>query len=590
MKLGFKRSPQEVQVLGGGVGTANAWIPLVLDLARLRYRTPTLDSTSPYASLREYWKPLLPDKFDNGESAVVAIVDSGLMSEHPWIAGQIDPSRTHDCTAEGTVEDLCGHGTLVALLFLSTTPAPPKLINVKVTEADGRGSTKTLRCGLAWLTAYQRAHPNQRVTANMSVGVFRTTLFGLRPCRGRCSVCRAAIRTARAGVTIVAAAGNTPGRTACPATAGLRGRHPGIVAMGAMVEGSGKGEFLGPGTVPPFDDHSITAIADNVDDPERQSVLRSALKAYERGDALGRVESTFMLGVALVAAGNEQEALRAFTKAAAAGFMQAEVDAGVILRRRGETDAAERAYRRADEAGISEGSYNLGVVLKERGETSGALAAYRRADQLGMSQATFNLASLLAELGDEEGAEAAYRRAADNGHAGAANNLGALLQQRGNRADAIDAYRHSDKLGSADGSYNLALILLKEGDEEGAQAALHRADERGHREAPFVLGTQAENRGDIQSAETYYRRADRRGSASAAFNLGILLRNAGDLAGAEAAWRRGDERGHAGAAHDLGLLFYHRGDKREARTAWERAATRGDERAYHNLQVLAREE
>lgn len=166
--------------------------------------------------------------------SVLVIVDSGIREDHPWLRGLV--TRGANFTAED-FKDHCGHGTSAALMAVATFPFPPRLISVKVAEADGIGRLRALVGALEWVGNYQRCHPETIVTANLPLGVYsRSWLPG--GCRSRCSVCRAALAAAASGAGIVAAAGNTPGRTACPATAGLvPGR--GITAVGSMSPQSG---------------------------------------------------------------------------------------------------------------------------------------------------------------------------------------------------------------------------------------------------------------------------------------------------------------------------------------------------------------
>ncbi len=64
-----------------------------------------------------------------------AILDTGLLSEHPLINGRV--AEEVDFTGEGP-EDGNGHGTAVAIRI--TIPDIPRYANVKVVKANGRGS------------------------------------------------------------------------------------------------------------------------------------------------------------------------------------------------------------------------------------------------------------------------------------------------------------------------------------------------------------------------------------------------------------------------------------------------------------------
>lgn len=175
-----------------------------------------------------------------GQYTALAIVDSGLLTAHPWIAARLIESV--DFTGEG-VEDFNGHGTLVALLALLQTPET-KLINVKIVDASGEGTETSLVEALKWCAKVAKKRSDLFFTANLSLGIYRN-------CRGNCRVCRAAIKTRRAGVLLVAAAGNKgPEQASCPQTAGLLGHFPVIAALdqetGMPMPYSGKGNLAAP--------------------------------------------------------------------------------------------------------------------------------------------------------------------------------------------------------------------------------------------------------------------------------------------------------------------------------------------------------
>src|SRR2546429_450082 len=131
----------------------------------------------------------------------VAILDTGLLSNHPWLKRRIVGAV--DFTGEG-VEDRNGHGTAVALVLLAGTPYV-NLLNVKVLYEDADGTEEDLVEGLRW------AAKNRATSINVSLGIHR-------PCDGSCDVCSEANRIVKeCGILISAAAGND-GLT-CPARA-----------------------------------------------------------------------------------------------------------------------------------------------------------------------------------------------------------------------------------------------------------------------------------------------------------------------------------------------------------------------------------
>ena len=185
----------------------------------------------------------LPEKF-------IAVLDTGYMTKHPLLQDNVE--ETVDLTGEG-IEDRNGHGSVCALLTLRLTSRipnnfQPRLLIVKVAGKDGRGSPENLIKGLHWLTQFKkkRGLEEGELVANLSLGVYSRS-WGILKCRGGCAVCSAAIEAARQGIRIVAAAGNKPGMTSCPAKAGVMGKHRMIVATGASdYENSGIGTSMTP--------------------------------------------------------------------------------------------------------------------------------------------------------------------------------------------------------------------------------------------------------------------------------------------------------------------------------------------------------
>jgi len=104
--------------------------------------------------------PPLSKDYD-GSGLTTAVVDSGVLSEHPDIRPRLVESV--DFTGEGP-EDRIGHGTKVALIVAADAPAV-QIVNVKVL---GQINSKVdwLIAGLRWVGQ----HPLINV-ANVSAGV-----------------------------------------------------------------------------------------------------------------------------------------------------------------------------------------------------------------------------------------------------------------------------------------------------------------------------------------------------------------------------------------------------------------------------------
>ncbi|HEX8363829.1 MAG TPA: S8 family serine peptidase [Allosphingosinicella sp.] len=139
-----------------------------------------------------------------GKGTVCAIVDSGLAAEHPTIAARLDEQV--DFSGEG-IGDRYGHGTTVALIFLAAAPEA-RLVDVKVSDARGRSKVSRMIQGLEWIGRRGGIR-----LVNASCGAYRPA------CRADCDLCTAARALVDQGILVVAAAGNRPGLTACPAKA-----------------------------------------------------------------------------------------------------------------------------------------------------------------------------------------------------------------------------------------------------------------------------------------------------------------------------------------------------------------------------------
>ena len=145
-----------------------------------------------------------------------AVVDSGVMSSHPIIKQSLKESI--DFTGEGP-EDLAGHGTMIALLYLQNLPAGFPIVSVKVLDRRGKGRLKDLIKGIKWA-----ANKGARII-NVSAGVYLTCTTVREEGAGdaestdsceRTPICQA-VTALKDAALVIAAVGNDPGRIACPA-------------------------------------------------------------------------------------------------------------------------------------------------------------------------------------------------------------------------------------------------------------------------------------------------------------------------------------------------------------------------------------
>jgi len=222
---------ERIEILSGNPGVDGAYLDKVYDSKSDTYFIPILDPD--LKNLKENLEK------DRTKTTTLAILDTGMLFDHPWIKNNLKDSVNF--SSDKVEYDLNGHGTLVTLLFLAVSPHS-KILNVKVMNKRGKGREKDVINGIKW------AVENGANIINISVGL-NSKKWGLFDCKGDCKLCNAAKAAANAGVFVVAAAGNEPGMTCCPAKAGLNG-YPGIVAVGAYdFENSGVGDVDMPSTV-----------------------------------------------------------------------------------------------------------------------------------------------------------------------------------------------------------------------------------------------------------------------------------------------------------------------------------------------------
>lgn len=207
------RRPTEVEplsrILSATPGAAGEFLGQIYDRASDHYFVPAFPGPDPYEALRA--------SGIDGSGVTAAIIDTGFVLRHPWIADALLESV--DFTGEGP-EDMSGHGTMCALLFLLSAPRA-RLINVKALDATGQGTYRSLIDAVEWCVA------NGVRVVNMSCGVFQSS------CQGDCELCSAVRLANVAGTIVMPAVGNHSGETACPAKLALFHPQDGF-AIGAF--------------------------------------------------------------------------------------------------------------------------------------------------------------------------------------------------------------------------------------------------------------------------------------------------------------------------------------------------------------------
>lgn len=103
---------------------------------------------------------------------VLAVLDTGVVHEHPSLRSinVID----HDVTGEGPA-DLSGHGTMVTLIAIRGC-AYRHVLNIKVADGVGEGRPEWLVEGMSWAARWAAEHPDSRVVANISAGIYRPAM------------------------------------------------------------------------------------------------------------------------------------------------------------------------------------------------------------------------------------------------------------------------------------------------------------------------------------------------------------------------------------------------------------------------------
>jgi hypothetical protein len=271
-------SQEAVEILGSSPGEAGSLLPLASDPIGGRYLLPVLSDEQQRKNREEaakhvardalmaelhlnttefeiawplIWANLHRTPATKKSDSVMAVLDSGLMHDHPFIKDCIEAEV--DFTGEGT-EDLNGHGTVCALIAHPII-LQPRLLNIKVVDAQGRGTPENLSKGIQWLARYAQDHPQLTFIANISLGVYSRKFGGLLDCQGDCKVCQAVIEAANQqpqNIFFTIAAGNKAGVPTCPAKVGLIEHYSSLPILAVTSEAilehkAARGNIIAPG-------------------------------------------------------------------------------------------------------------------------------------------------------------------------------------------------------------------------------------------------------------------------------------------------------------------------------------------------------
>ena len=147
----------------------------------------------------------------NGRGIGVAIIDSGI-ADHPALRNRVVASVDFTDRAAAAAADEYGHGThiagIIAARSFSNTAegaesgmAPAAhLINLKVLGADGSGQASDVIEAIDWAIRYRRQFGIR--VLNLSLGTAPTQSYKDDP------ICQAVERAVKAGLVVVASAGN----------------------------------------------------------------------------------------------------------------------------------------------------------------------------------------------------------------------------------------------------------------------------------------------------------------------------------------------------------------------------------------------
>jgi serine protease AprX len=178
-----------------------------------------LDHSAPHIEVPRLWNDGL-----TGENVRIAIVDTGIDTEHPDFQGRI--GAITDFTGEGPA-DGNGHGTHCASIaagsgaargakYRGVAPAAA-IFAAKVLRSDGQGMMSDVMAGVEW-------------AVDQGTQVISLSLGTTGPCDGTDALCETCEAAVRAGIIVCIAAGNDGPNSY---TVGSPGCAPNVLTIGA---------------------------------------------------------------------------------------------------------------------------------------------------------------------------------------------------------------------------------------------------------------------------------------------------------------------------------------------------------------------
>lgn len=210
----------------------------------------TVDATVPLINATAAWAA-----FGNGTGINVSILDTGINTSHPGLAGQVVLEQ--DFTTEGTTDDLCNHGTPVACVvgcadaaYKGVAPSA-KLFNAKVGKVV---NPDPLLCGVSssdLIEAIDWSVAHGAQVLQISIGSPISSCYQ--------SASAVAVNNSAKNITIVVSAGNggpddqtiyTPGCAENAITVGASngGAVESYSSRGPTDYGASKPDLVAPGT------------------------------------------------------------------------------------------------------------------------------------------------------------------------------------------------------------------------------------------------------------------------------------------------------------------------------------------------------
>jgi subtilisin len=161
----------------------------------------SVDETAFFSTMSAYFRPTTEWRNATGRDVTVAIIDSGIDTDHPDVAGRVVESvearvdRNRAVFDPSEAGDSAGHGTACAGIIARIAPAA-KFASIKVLGAGGLGDGQVFLAGLEY------AIKKRYKVINLSLGTTKPQFFA--PLHDMLD------RAYQAGCIVVAAANNLP--------------------------------------------------------------------------------------------------------------------------------------------------------------------------------------------------------------------------------------------------------------------------------------------------------------------------------------------------------------------------------------------